>query len=245
MKKYKIFIACNIICSLILINKNVFAANKENIYYKNENGVNLTTEEYNFLSQLYWDGYQKLITVEEYQNLKSLNIFQNEIETKYLVESNMRSTSISTPKKILKVSKSCSSDCIISTTVTWKTNPVTRSYDVIGAYLNGTRLTNNPITNVISSTQKDVFKDTNFQINGFGQSIKIPSSGNNIIINQSFKVHSNGVTFISYQHAKKKISLQNSNKYVISSDGYGRVFKFENSISSIYDGMQDLSLELK
>ena len=45
------------------------ASAKEN-YFTNENGVSLSEKEYDFFSKLYWEGYQKSLTQEEYLQIK-------------------------------------------------------------------------------------------------------------------------------------------------------------------------------
>ena len=47
------------------------------IYFTNDNGVSLTKEEYDFLTKMYWDGYQKMMTKEEYQRFDDNNIMDN------------------------------------------------------------------------------------------------------------------------------------------------------------------------
>jgi len=52
------------ICGLFAFVTNVYA--DEEAYYTNGNGVEFTEEEYEFLSAMYWDGYQDLMTEDDY-----------------------------------------------------------------------------------------------------------------------------------------------------------------------------------
>ena len=81
------------ICALLLIlfcalnSENV---NAQEVYYTNDYGVQLTQEEYEFLTKMYWDGYQEIMTQEEYEELQE--------ELKNLEEKN---ASINLAKEIL------------------------------------------------------------------------------------------------------------------------------------------------
>lgn len=50
-----------------LFTKNVYA---QEIYYQNDYGVILDHQEYNFISNMYWEGYQKYLTMEDYNIIK-------------------------------------------------------------------------------------------------------------------------------------------------------------------------------
>ena len=49
------------------LNKNVYA--EESIYYTTTNGIELTEEEYHFLTEFYWDGYPDIMTEEQYERV--------------------------------------------------------------------------------------------------------------------------------------------------------------------------------
>lgn len=214
------------------------------VFYTNKYNVEFTKEEYNFLSQFYWEGCQDLMNKDDYERFIESNIMNGEIETVFLDPVSMYSSSISTTKKTLKISKSCSTNCAISVTATWKEMPVTRSYDVIGAYLENTSLVSTPVTSTVSSTQSDFSNEIMKHANGFGVSIKLPSSGSNVIVNQSYRVKTGGKVFASYQHARQTISLSDSKKYSIANSGYGGVFNFSGSAVDIYDRMRGVSINL-
>ena len=67
MKKVAIFV----ILGCLLFASNVSAKS----YYENELGVKLTQAEYEFFSELYWNGYQNYLSVEEYEQIRDMNLF--------------------------------------------------------------------------------------------------------------------------------------------------------------------------
>ena len=80
--------------------------------------------------------------------------------------------------------------------------------------------------------------------NGFGVSIKLLSSGNNMRITQTFRISGTGKLYASYQHATSNISLADSQKFNISNSGYGGVFLFDNLIRKYYDGMGGVDISV-
>lgn len=244
-RKNKIITFLMLLAILIPI-KNI---NAEEQYYTNKYNVKLTKEEYEFLSKFYWEGYQEDMTLSDYQEFVESSIINGEFET---VEINYfenigvipYSVSHETNSKTIKISKSCASTCSISVVVTWKNVPNTKSYDIIGAYLEGVNLLSRVYTNAkttsINNSSSEIKKDNN----GFGVSISLPTSGSNYVINQTYTVSKGGTVYASYQHAKKTISLANSKNYTISKDGYGGVFKFSGTAASVYDKMGGVSINV-
>lgn len=214
-------------------------------FYINENGVHFTAQEYECISKLYWEGFQEKMTLDDYnivfENGMPLLIKSKEQDLIVPYASNH-----STNNKTIKVTKAGFNGYTLVTTIaSWYTNPIVRSYDLVGAYLDGVALANNLINTRIDSTDgmitsSEIKKD----VNGFGVSIKLPSLGQSIIISQTFRVTGKGTVYASYQHAKRSISLANSKKYSISRNGYGGVFKFENSIKDYYDAMGGVDIEI-
>lgn len=235
MRKYGIFIA---VVSFVFI-QNVKAAET---YYTSQNNVSFTQEEYDFLSSFFWDGVQDEMTQSDYQKFIASDIMYGDIEIKTYTPITTLSTTISDGYKTLKISKSCSSTCYINVTATWTEDPSVRSYDVIGAYLKNTELLNTPVTTVRSSSGTSTSSEIQNFSNGFGVSIKLPTSGSSIIVSQTFKVSTGGTVYASYQHATSSISLANSKNYTISSSGYGGVFNFTGTAASVYDRMNGVSI---
>lgn len=209
-------------------------------YYLNNKGVALTKEEYDFLSYMFWEGSQDLLTKGDYNKFINSNIMHGELGDDTYTELQTRATSVESNSKTLKIVKSCSSDCLISVTLTWKGNPTIKSYDVMGAYLENTQLTNSPKTVIGQKSYTDI-KQFN---NGFGVSILLPKYDSAPVINQTFRVSKGGTVYASYQHAIKNISLDDSKNYTLSKAGYGGVFKFNGTATSTYDRMNGVSISL-
>ncbi len=214
------------------------------IYYTNANGINLTKEEYNFLTDFYWDGYQKNLTIDEYNYLFKDGIATN-VESKEYIPFQMLGTSFSSSSKSLKISKaSVSNYYLMSITVNWLVSPKVRSYDVIGSYLGNITLVEEPITYVRSNQGITSYNNLMTFSNGYGVSVKLPNDADDITIIQTYKVNGSGKIYASYQHATSNISLNNSKKYTISLSGYGNVFAFDNSIKNYYDQMNGVDISI-
>ena len=227
----------------------VFAIQSQNvsakgIFYQNENGVGFTKEEYEFLSKMFWDGCQDIMTLNDYDKFIESKIMDGEFESKELIIPVTRATSISDSNKSLKISKSCSTNCTISITASWKGNPTIHSYDVIGAYLSGTVLQGNPITTVSSGITSTTSNEIKRFSNGFGVSVKIPNYGNKLVINTVFNVSKGGTVYGSYQHAMKNISLSDSKNYTLSRNGFGGVFDFKGTAFNTYDRMSGVNISV-
>lgn len=216
----------------------------QEVFYTNENGVSFTENEYEFIRKMFWEGAENLFTQDDYIRFKESNIINGEFDVNYYYPITPYATTITSKLRTLKITKSCSSDCLISVTASWNGNPLERSYDVIGARLANTNLINNNInTRAITNTNTNSSSEINKFSNGFGVSIKIPN-GDNIVVSQIFRVEKKGTVYASYQHASSSISLQDSKKYTISQYGYGGVFKFSGNASLIYDQAAGVSISL-
>ena len=232
---------------LICIGSCLFVTNvsAKEVYYQNDNGVTFSKEEYDYLTYMYWDGAQDLMTKEDYEKFINYGIVGGSLNSVIYDEPILtRGATYETASKKLKISSSCSTNCAISIVATWKNSPAVRSYDVIGAYLENTTLKDTPVTKVTSSTGAYQSTEIKSSSNGFGVSVSLPAYGTSVIISQTFKVASGGTVYGSYQHAIKTISLANSKNYTISKDGYGDVFKFSGTAASTYDKMQGVNLSV-
>lgn len=213
-------------------------------YYKNDYGVTLNKEEYDFLEFMFWNGCQAHMTKADYEKFINSDIMSGEVDSKIYEEPTTRATTIEDSNRTFKISKSCTTNCFISVTLTWKNNPITRSYDVMGAYLDGTTLENTPSTVIKSTGSSSNITDIKRANNGFGVSMLLPKYGNNIIINQNFRVKKSGTVYASYQHAKNNISYGDSKNYTFSKSGYGQVFQFSGTPTSIYDRFGGINISL-
>lgn len=222
---------------------NVGAKASSEIYYINANNVEFTKEQYDFFGNMYYDGYQSIMSQSDFDYF-DINIMNKEnIETEYLNNSLSRSTSVEDLNKTLKISKlSSGSNSVITTILIWNKESLIKSYDVVGARLSNTSLLDIPVTKLISSKGSTNYNLDLNNNSGFGVSLLL--SGSNIKVTQTFTVKNGGTVYASYQHAKKSISLANSKKYTISSSGYGKVFLFTGTASSTYDQMNGVSISV-
>lgn len=99
---------------------NAFA--KEN-YYTNNYNVSLTKEEYDYISYMYYDGYQEYFTEEDYNTLiKNVDLNGEKDIATYTEKPSISlyNTSHTTASKSIKIAKNCtSSECNIAVTLKW------------------------------------------------------------------------------------------------------------------------------
>ncbi len=221
-------------------------AKAKEYYYTNKYGVSFTKQEYIFLSNLYFEGYQDYVTVQDYNNFKESDIESGQIN---IITSNSSivpyDITQNTEYKEIKLTTSCnSSKCFLVTTLTWKKDPRVKSYDVIGAYFTNKDILNGDVsTYLMSSNGRTVYNNYKYDSNGVGCSVKLPSSGD-IKVVQEFTVKKEGTINVSYQQAISNITLQNSKNYIFDRLGYGGVFSFQNGMANNFDKMQGLSYKL-
>lgn len=240
MKK---FLILNILI-FIFIGMDVKAST---VYYSNEN-VSLSEKEYNYIIQLYGKEYLEKMSFEDYLWLKELDIDNSMVEISFSEENLILPTNviITTTDQKLAISKSCqSSYCIVTLISTWLNNPTIRSYDVMGFRFNGTSLYNNNVTTRLSSSNGiETISNYRFLDNGFGNSIKLPNSGNNFLIEQRAYVKTGGTVYGTYQHATKNVTLNISKNYYISMTGYGSVFTFTGNAINVYNGLTGVHISV-
>lgn len=231
------------ILSIIFIGK----VNAQEFYYENNNGVIFTEHEYNTISQFYWEGYQDYITNDNFEFLKDNGLFENEINTTEIMDNSVNLLAIdehTTANKSLKMSTSCSTNCLVSITLNWINLPVVRSYDIVGIYYENTSVLRVDDLIVKSNKGSNTFSYTNKASNGIGTSFRLPTNVTYLKVAQTLLVENKGTIKASYQHAKKSISYANSKKYSFSKYGVGGVFSFENGIQDYYDCMLGVELSL-
>ena len=230
------------------ITKNGYA---EEVYYTTPNGIELTREEYEFLTTFYSPGYLNIMTQDMYDEFVEDDLIHSDVEIKtYSVPSlpllnpeiQPNSTSHSTPYKTVQIGRGClSTYCTISLKNTWHVSPNVRSWDNIGAYLDGVSLQKHNHTYVDSTAGTTYFSNLN-TTNGIGNSVELPATGEDITINMSFKVSRGGIVYGSYQHAMQTTTLANSQNYTLDILGYGNVFSYYGTAIGIYDGMNGVDI---
>lgn len=235
-----------------VISLNVYA---DEAFYTNDNGVSLTEQEYNFFTNMYWDGFQEYVDSTLYNKYASMGLYDKEVHTSI---NNITSTNNSsqtygliheTTAKKLQLSYGCNGPaCTMVTSLQWKGTPTIRSYDVIGALLDGnlTRIST-PITKLYWSGSTITFTDRVYSGDGFGCSVLLQNSSTNMSIVQDIdiEINGNGIFFSSYQHATSNITLETSKKYNVGFGGYGGVFYFYGSAVGVYDSMAGVNVSLK
>lgn len=236
-----------VFCLMSLFNVDVFALNNYSIY-QNENGVEVTEDEYNIIIEAYGEEFFENMTIDGYEWFEDIFIEGNEVKVSsyYNEENAVRATMHSTSSKKITIVKSCSTTrCTIVTTTQWLKNPVVRSYDVIGARFDGTSLySDSIITRVIYNGNIEYFSNLKQYSSGFGVSVKLPSSSTSLTIDQKFYVNPDGKVFASYQHATENISLATSKLYTLGVNGYGDVFNFYGAALNIFDQMAGVNITL-
>lgn len=231
-------VKCILLVGLIFFVKNVFASS----YYENNNGVAFTKCEYDYITNLFYSGFQNNMLQNDFDAIFDKVSCNSAIYKNTLFEIAPHGNTHVTKSKNLSIKKSCgSSNCNIVIQLNWLVTPKNRSYDVIGAYLENTNFTSQSILtyiNGVNITNESTFK---YYLNGYGTSFLLSSDDKPIIV-QYFNVKNKGTVYASYQHSIKQISLAISQKYSLSRSGYGGVFLFENNINQYFDGMAGVSV---
>ena len=222
-------------------------------YYVNDNNVSFTKDEYDFITKMYYDGYQAYMTDSDKAlfndvEMKPENVESVSYEPKDSFESGkvtVRGTVHETAAKRLQIAKAGGGNPVISITCAWKKSPNVRSYDLIGAYLNGTTKSSGVVSKITYSGGTINPSATKNPNNGHGAVIKLPNGGNSIVASSTFSVFTGGRVYGSYQHAASSVSLNNANSYSIGNNGLGNVFYFSNAtIRAKYDGMGGVFIDV-
>jgi hypothetical protein len=98
------------------------------------------------------------------------------------------------------------------------------------------------VTGVYSTSGNVTYNNLKTAYNGIGNSVKLPSSGSNIVVNMVFTTTLGGHIFGSYQHATQSITLPVAKSYTFSLGGYGNVFLFNGNAVGVYDGMAGVDI---
>ena len=213
---------------------------KASTYYTNTKGVDFTKEEYDFISEMYYDGYQEYVTKVDLDKIVNLDLIGKPVSKNITTEGglNPRSTSVYYAGRTLTIASTCSSECLVTLKAQWNGTPTIKSWDVIGfRFLN---LTVNSINSAfISGTgYSDAYLPGGSEFkqltNGFGYSVKL-GNANNLKITTSMYTEPGGTAYGSYQHATENVSLATSKSYTIGVGGYGYVFHFNGNAFGKYD----------
>ena len=235
----------------IMIMTFSYGVNAESVndfYYQNDYSVKFSKEEYDTISNFYYDGYQKYMTQEDYERFINIGIIDGEINTIMLYDNqnNSRTTvEHTTASKSLKVSYYCQNiTCTLGVILTWLKSPSIRSYDLIGAYSSTKDSLKLLAADISSGSAPESYAEKKSESYGVSATLKLPSSGDDVRASATITANKGSTVYVSYQHAKKSITLANSRKYSFNSGGYGNVFLFDSSVSNYYDAMGGVKVSL-
>jgi len=207
----------------------------KSVFYENKNGVILNEEEYNYISNLYWDGYQEFLTIEDYEEFKDLDLFGKPIEKKEVkVYSKERSSSVTSHLRTTVMSASCSDSCFITMTTAWNGLPFIKSIDVMGARVAGVSISSIKNAVVSGANYGRSYNNPRVFNNGFGFSVQVPNT-TDIKAAISFVTTKGGTVYGSYQHAMSNTTDLISKQYTIGPGDYGNVFQFTGNARTVYD----------
>ncbi len=241
MKKKKIFLGSFAILAMCFTMKQVLA---EEFYYQNDNGVILTENEYQYITDLYWNGYQKYLTESDYQLMKEMDIFNNEIKKSEVTDYPLtRGNIVTSHSRTSSLNASCSDTCLVTFVTVWNEIPSIKSYDVVGIRLNNTILSR--VVNILEtgSNYSKVYNEIQSSSDGFGVSILVPNT-DNIRTTITMITTKNGTLYGSYQHTRRNITEATSKNYSIGQGGYGNVFYFSGPAVGVYDEAPGVDLIL-
>lgn len=205
----------------------------------------MTEEEYQFIGELYKEGFQNHITQELYDNIINNDLMNRELNKKSVVVQDnpfARGSYHTTSYKSLGIASSCSStNCFIIISLDWLASPTVRSYDVIGALFHNVTRQSTPVTYYTDSISSNATGTYKYANDGVGASFKL-GTGSSLYITQQFYVSRGGTVFGSYQHATKAITLNESRNYNFHISGFGSVFQFGSVGVDTYDGMAGVDI---
>lgn len=205
----------------------------------------MTEEEYQFIGELYKEGFQNHITQELYDNIIDNNLMERELNKKTVIHQDnpfARGSYHTTSYKQLSIVSSCdSTNCFINISLDWLANPTVRSYDVIGALFHNVTRQSTPVTYYFDSISSNAVGTYKYASDGVGASFKL-GTGTDLYITQQFYVSRGGTVFGSYQHATSAITLNESRNYNFHINGYGSVFQFGTTGLDVYDGMAGVDI---
>ena len=237
----------NLIMGLFVLGilSSTLKVNAQEVFYKNNNGVTLSEKEYNFVSEMYWNGYQEYLTKEDFESLKSLNVFEKTIEKQEVVVGSpiARGSSVTSNLRQLTISKACSQECVSTLVTIWLGSPFIKSYDVVGARVANASLTSVRSALVSGTNYAKTYSSPQTFDNGFGYSILVPNVAN-LKVTLTFITTKGGTAYGSYQHAVSNTTDFVSKQYTIGAGEYGNVFRFIGNARTVYDNAPGVDITL-
>ena len=223
---------------LIIFLVNIKVVNAQEIVYTNDKNVSFTEAEYNYFSEIYWDGIQKFITQEHKDMFSDIDFEHVAVDKRSLCykrkEPLRDNTYAGTYYDEITISKSCGILCRISTAVNWLGEPSVKSHDVLGSLLSGPTRLGNPGTIIVGDNNSYPPDAVVYDTDGFGVVFNLPNA-QSINIAQTFTYTGTGLVFATYQHALTPINLAHAQEFNINISGYGSVLQFYGNAFGVYD----------
>lgn len=240
---------CAFVIGLFLL--EIFLANnivnaEENVFYQNSYGVILNKSEYDFFTKMYWDGYQEYLSSHDYELLKEQSVFDKMIEKKEIIIDDVpisRGSSVTANSRKTVISKTCSTNCVLSLVTTWQSTPYIKSFDVVGVRVANSNILSIGSALVSGNNYSKTYSNSQSFNNGFGFSVSVPNTSN-IKTTLTFVTNKNGTAYGTYQHAMSNVSEQVSKQYTIGSGGFGNVFLFNGNARTVYDNAVGVDITL-
>jgi hypothetical protein len=139
----------------------------------------------------------------------------------------------------------------------WLMTPGTKSFDVTGLRVFDATVSEGSQSGLQTSWNATngysyvdyAWNGTNIvkQSEGFGISMNLIDSGTKFYADIEATIHATSQyakVYGSYQHARANVTLNQSQGYIISQNGYGNVFNFATSVEGYYDGMGGVYITL-
>lgn len=222
---------------------NVYA--KDNVYYTTNNGIELTEEEYKFLTKFYGTPYVDIMTRDQYNEFVEDDLLHSDLRIKKVTPQttalvnpgNMqRGTYNYEAGRTIQIGAAClPTKCIMSLLTTWDIDPAITSWDDIGAWLDTTTLKSYSHTYLSTSNTTSYFTNWKVESDGIGNTVFLPEDGTNMIINMAFTVSRGGTVYGSYQHAMEDTTFSASQSYTLDFAGYANVHLFSGAAIGVYD----------
>lgn len=195
--------------------------------------------------------YYKTVYAEDGLSYRTYEI--NEIEYNAQDEISLLDTDVVTEYKKLSITDLKSA---VRLDLEWKKMPKYRSYDVLALRGEGVRFVSDSLVGIQS--YKVNGKASTIGYNRTSSNTKILQNGVGISMNlvddadfyqltmkiDYVKTSNNAKIYGAYQHSQADITLAQSQKYSLSSDGYGNVVKFDSSVKSYFDNMAGVSISV-
>lgn len=237
-KNFKIYLL--IICLLWF--ESIYASNKNDMKnYSNDYGVILSEKEYDFISKMFYEGYQEIINEEEIKKMRLSKVIKDEVQK---IEIPLISEqSLNSGGRILNLTKSCGTTCLIAMNISWNNIPKVKEYDVLGFRVTDIEIKDTNTTKVSANNYSKAYPYNKSSKEGRGFSIVLPNASN-IKVSASIYTSKNGKVYGTYQHAKEETDLNTSKLYNFNSSGSGKVMLFYGKAFGKYDDINGLNVNV-